>query len=330
MCSSDLLQNVADYVMRGGAVLEAAGPEDATPLSLYNTPIAQVLPAMPTGRITTGGFKPQISDIGTRHPVTADLMPPGASEGDWGRWFRLINAAPQRGTTVMEGADAQPLLVLDRIGEGRVAQLLSDQAWLWTRGIEGGGPQAELLRRLAHWLMKEPDLEEEALRAASIGNRLEISRRTLAADPVREVTVTGPDGTQTKLPLEATTGGRSAGTMTVEQGGLYRVTDGTLTAIAAVGALNPKENEDLRTTEAVLGPIAEATGGSVQWLVDRGVPEVRRVGADRDAAGRGWIGLRNNESYFVTGLRETPLIPALLALALILGLMMGAWYREGR
>ena len=130
---------VADYVMRGGAVLEAAGPEDATPLSLYNTPIAQVLPAMPTGRITTGGFKPQISDIGTRHPVTADLMPPGASEGDWGRWFRLINAAPQRGTTVMEGADAQPLLVLDRIGEGRVAQLLSDQAWLWTRGIEGGG-----------------------------------------------------------------------------------------------------------------------------------------------------------------------------------------------
>ncbi len=324
------LQNVADYVMRGGAVLEAAGPEDATPLSLYNTPIAQVLPAMPTGRISTGGFRPQISDIGSRHPVTADLVAPGAREGDWGRWFRLINAVPQRGTTVMEGANAEPLLVLDRIGEGRVAQLLSDQAWLWTRGIEGGGPQAELLRRLAHWLMKEPDLEEEALRAASIGNRLEISRRSLAADPVREVTVTNPDGVETKVPLEPASGGRTIGALTVEQGGLYRVTDGTLTAIAAVGALNPKENEDLRTTETVLGPIAEATGGSVQWLLDRGVPEVRRVAADRDTSGRGWIGLRNNESYFVTGLRETPLIPALLAMALILGLLMGAWYREGR
>lgn len=324
------LQNVADYVMRGGAVLEAAGPEDATPLSLYNTPIAQVLPAMPTGRITTGGFRPQISDIGSRHPVTADLVAPGASEGDWGRWFRLINAVPQRGTTVMQGANAEPLLVLDRIGEGRVAQLLSDQAWLWTRGIEGGGPQAELLRRLAHWLMKEPDLEEEALRAASVGNRLEISRRSLAADPMREVTVTNPDGAETKVPLEPASGGRMIGALTVELGGLYRVTDGILTAIAAVGALNPRENEDLRTTETVLGPIAEATGGSVQWLVDRGVPEVRRVAADRDTAGRGWIGLRNNESYFVTGLRETPLIPALLALALILGLLMGAWYREGR
>ncbi|MBM3508204.1 MAG: hypothetical protein FJX64_11005 [Alphaproteobacteria bacterium] len=325
------LQNIADYVGYGGAVLVAAGPEDASPsLSLFTTPIAEVLPTIPTGRILTVGFRPQISDVGRRHPVTSDLLPPGVTSPTWGRWFRLIGAQTTGGTTVMEGENGQPLLVLDRVGEGRVAQLLSDQAWLWTRGIEGGGPQAELLRRLAHWLMKEPDLEEEALRAVGLGNRLEISRRTLAPAPVPSVTVTGPDGTEQTVALEPGTGGRSQGAAQVELSGLYRVTDGALTAIAAVGTLNPKENEDLRTTDAVLGPVAEATGGAVVWLAERAVPDVRRVADDREATGRTWIGLRDNESYFVTGVRETPLIPALLALALLIGSLVGAWYREGR
>ena len=325
------LQNVANYVTRGGAVLVAAGPEDATPsLSLYTTPIAAVLPVVPTGRILTAGFKPRVSGLGLRHPVTSDLIGADQESPPWGRWFRLIGTQAIRGNVVMEGDDNAPLLVLDRVGEGRVAQLLSDQAWLWTRGIEGGGPQAELLRRITHWLMKEPDLEEEALRAVGAGNRLEISRRTLAENPINEVTVTGPDAIERKVILEPAPGGRAVAGLQVEYSGLYRVTDGTLTAIAAVGTLNPKENEDLRTTEAILGPIAKATGGTVVWLAERAVPEVRRVTGDREAAGRNWIGLRDNETFFVTGVRETPLIPALLALALLLGALMGAWYREGR
>jgi hypothetical protein len=325
------LQNIADYVRYGGAVLEAAGPEDAMPqLSLFSTPIATVLPATPTGRILTAGFRPRVSDLGTRHPVTSDLLPQGVTTPTWGRWFRLIGAQASKGHVVMEGDNNAPLLVLDRVGEGRVAQLLSDQAWLWARGIEGGGPQAELLRRLAHWLMKEPDLEEEALRAVGVGDKLEISRRTLAAAPPAQVRVIGPDGVEHTVALDAALGGRAQGSLRVEHAGLYRVTDGKLTAIAAVGALNPKENEDLRTTDAVLGPIANATGGAVVWLSERAVPEVRRVAADRETVGRTWIGLRNNDAYFVTGVRETPLIPALLALALLLGTLVGAWYREGR
>ncbi len=70
---------------------------------------------------------------------------------------------PEHGRTLMDGAEKQPLLVLDHKGKGRVALLTSDQAWLWARGYEGGGPHSDLLRRLSHWLMKEPDLEEERL-----------------------------------------------------------------------------------------------------------------------------------------------------------------------
>ena len=142
--------------------------------------------------------------LGRRHPVTEDLPGAGTAGRDpsWGRWFRQVEARARHGTVVMTGDRGEPLLVLDRVGKGRVAQLLSDQMWLWARGFEGGGPQAELLRRLAYWLMKEPDLEENDLRATIDGDRLVVTRQSLEPDD-RPVTVTAPDGTTSSLTLAA-------------------------------------------------------------------------------------------------------------------------------
>ncbi|MFL5167237.1 MAG: hypothetical protein ACJ8D8_13615, partial [Microvirga sp.] len=149
--------NIAHYVENGGALLDAAGISIGGPLGLYQSPLGEVLPGEPTGTVIERGYRPAITDVGRRHPVTADL-PGGGDQPTWGRWFRIVQATVKRGSTVMSGPDNQPLLILDRYGKGRVAQLLSDQIWLWSRGYEGGGPQAELLRRIAHWLMKEPEL----------------------------------------------------------------------------------------------------------------------------------------------------------------------------
>ena len=80
----------------------------------------------------------------------------------------------------MTGADGKPLLLLSRFGEGRVALLLSDHIWLWARGYEGGGPHLDLLRRTSHWLMKQPDLDEEALRLQVQGHDLVVLRQTMA------------------------------------------------------------------------------------------------------------------------------------------------------
>ena len=93
----------------------------------------------------------------------------------------------------MTGVNDRPLMILDRVGDGRVAQIMSDHIWLWARGYEGGGPHAELLRRIAHWLMKEPELEENDLRANVRGNMIEILRRSLEADS-RAAEVTAPSG----------------------------------------------------------------------------------------------------------------------------------------
>ncbi|MEQ9639667.1 MAG: hypothetical protein RIM84_06535 [Alphaproteobacteria bacterium] len=324
------LFNVAEYVRGGGAVLTAAGPAFATPLSLYRTPLAQVLPARPTGVVVTEGFRAGLSPVGVRHPVTANL-PGSAAPGEqptWGRWFRMVEATRDRGEVVMVGPGERPMLVLDRVGEGRVAQMLSDHGWLWARGFEGGGPQAELLRRAAHWLMKEPELEEEDLRAVADGNQLRISRRSLEAGD-REITVTTPAGDQQTVTLADDGRGVASAAIAVDQAGLYRLRDGQRTAVAAVGNLNPLEYADLRASPAPLAPLTELTGGGAYWLQD-GLPSLRRVQRERDRTGSGWLGLVENREYLITGVAQYPLLPAVLALLLVLGGMMLAWRREGR
>ena len=323
------LQNIARYVEQGGALLTAAGPAFATPLSFYRTPLRHVLPARPTGEVIQRGFRARLSDLGRRHPVTARLPGAGSDEPSWGRWFRQIGVEVDRGAVLMEGAGGGPILVLDRVGRGRVAQLLTDHMWLWARGFEGGGPQAELLRRVAHWLMKEPDLEEEDLRAVVRGNRIEIVRRSLA--PVAEpVEVIGPSGARRVVALEEGADGRATAAITVDEPGIYRVSDGRLSAIGAVGEVNPLEFADLRSSAETLEPLARATGGAVAWLADGAVPALRMVRPGRDTAGRGWIGLKANHDYVVAGIRQAPLMPTWLVLLLALGGLLLAWRAEGR
>jgi len=326
------LENIANYVRNGGALLEDSGPAFGTSLSLYRTPVGAILPAEPTGDVYEQGFVPNVNALGRRHPVTEDL--PGLpadpkSLPGWGRWFRNIGAVPHGGETIMTGYDGHPLLVLDRVDKGRVAQLLSDDMWLWTRGYEGGGPQAELLRRIVYWLMKEPDLEENDLRATVEGSRLDITRQSLEPDN-DPVTVTAPGGASQNVNLAPQTGGRSNASLPVTESGLYRVADGKRVALAAAGALNPIEMSDVRATGEKVKDDVAATGGGVFWLGTEGVPEIRRVDPGRSASGSGWLGLRANGDYAVTGGAETPLLPGALALLLALGFLILAWRREGR
>lgn len=360
------LENIANYVRGGGALLMAVGEDHAGPLSLYRTPIGAVLPTRPTGRVLEGGFRPLVTALGHRHPVTAGLegaAKPRSEAGEedaakpsWGRWFRQIEGIRQRGELLMTGASDRPLLILDRVGQGRVAVMLSDHLWLWARGFEGGGPQAELLRRLAHWLMKEPDLEENDLRAVMQGNRLVVTRRSL--EPVdRPVTVTTPSGRTLPLAMAEIGQGRSQGSLVPKEAGLYRVLDqdpeeGDRIALAAAGTLDPKEMADLRSTPDILRPLAAETGGGVFRLVtaiweqaaagtDPGgaaqaaldglrVPTVLRVDAEGPFSGKDWIGLKRSQGGEILGLTQTPLLPPWLGLLLAAGALVMAWYREGR
>lgn len=324
---SSYLENVANYVRNGGAVLVAAGPDFATAASLYRSPLSTVLPGSPTARVIEEGYLPEITDIGQRHPVTAGLVPPDGQQA-WGRWLRQVELEPKGGTVVMSGADDRPLLILDRVDQGRIALLASDQAWLWDRGYEGGGPQLELLRRLAHWMMKEPELEEEAIWAEATGQTMRIIRRTLN-DTAGPVTVTTPAGEEIVIPLTEVSPGRFEAMYQGPEIGLYRLVDGDESAVIGLGPAAPREFEQTIATGDVMAPAIDALRGGVLPLAD-GLPAIREVSAGRPAAGRGWIGLTPRNAFETRDLRQVPLLPAWLVLLLASGLIVAAWLREGR
>jgi hypothetical protein len=327
------LANIADYVKRGGAVLIAAGPDFAAEDGLYNTPLNAVLQVVPSGRVLEGGFKPHVTERGQRHPVTRDLPGGNTTPPHWGRWFRVIDVDKPTGEVVMQGAEDKPLLVLNRQGKGRVALLLSDHAWLWARGFEGGGPHVDLLRRLAHWLMQEPDLEEEALRASARAGELTVERQTMA-DTTEPVIVRSPSGVAQTVTLSAAEPGLWRASVPADEIGLYRVEQGERRAFAHVGAANPREFIDARSTPEKLAPLVRETGGRVARMADTAgtleLPRVIPVRPGGVTSGNDWIGIRMTEASMLKGVDRLPLFAGLLGLALLLGAFAATWYREGR
>ncbi len=326
---------VNNYVANGGAILVSAGPEFAGPESIHATALADILPGSPTGSVFEAGYKPVLTPTGFRHPVTSGLPGAGDPDGEtgveprWGRWFRQIDIAATRGNSLMEGVEGGgPLLMLDRIGEGRIALLASDQAWLWHRGVEGGGPQLELLRRLVHWLMKEPELEEEALRVEVEDARLKIEWRSLD-DQVPDLEVTGPDGRTVEIEGSLQAPGRYAARSELVEPGLYQVGDDARMTVAAAGPQFPKEFSSTVATEDVLKEAVTGSAGGLYWIED-GVPEVRRVAEGRAAFGEDWIGLVRRNAYRTVSVETFPLLPGILVMMLAVLAAAAAWHREGR
>src|SRR5436305_6689161 len=314
--------NIARYVRDGGAVLVAAGPDYASPTSIWRTPLDVVLPAEPSGRTTEALYFAELTDLGKRHPVTRGLEGSDSNPPHWSQFFRLVDAPAEKGTAVMKGPDDKPLLLLSREGEGRVALLLSDHIWLWARGYEGGGPHLDLLRRLSHWLMKQPDLEEEALRLAVRGKDLEVRRQTMA-DEVAQVSVTTPTGQSRTLTLDKSEPGVWKAVMQTNELGLWRATDGKLNALVSVGPANPREYAEVTSSTNVLGPFASATGGDARRIADASgnlsIPRVLAVRSTDTYKGDDWLGLKMRDASVVRGIGVLPLFAGMLGLLLLIG-----------
>jgi hypothetical protein len=323
---------IAEYVEKGGALLIAAGPEYAGDASIARTPLMSALPALPTGNVIEEGFYPRLTETGKRHPVTRGLEGSDFEPPHWSRWFRMIGVEQPEGEVVMKGPDDRPLLLLNRKGEGRVGMFLSDQGWLWARGFEGGGPHVALYRRIAHWLMKEPELEEERLTADGRGMVLDVRRQTMSDDPGPAQVIT-PSGKALSVPLTQSEPGLFFGSVETSEIGLYQIANGDLTALAHIGPVNAPEFADTVSTESILRPAATATGGSVRRLVGSAglsLPSIVPVRGAVNAAGRDWIGLRTTNDSVLKSVSRLPTFGGFFGLAVLLLALGSMWYREGR
>jgi hypothetical protein len=301
------LQNITTYVQNGGALLTETGPEFEGPDSLANSPLGPVIPAIPAPPGTvTQNFAPAITPLGTRHPVTAPFASAPLSP-----WPSIQAATATTGDTLMQGPNNLPLLILADIGKGRSGILLSDDFWLWTKGGAHPGPALPLLRRITYFLLREPELEPEALTATITNDRLAIHRQTLSATPPQDALVQAPDGTAQNLPWQPASPGQFTITMPAASPGLYKIISGPLTAYAASAPSNQEEYQDLAATAAIVKPIAK----NIIWLGRSPPPPLASLISPRHATQ-------------TTGTKLIPVLPPALALLVALTLLIAAWWRE--
>jgi hypothetical protein len=317
-------ENIARYVRDGGAILVAAGPDFASANSIYRSPLQDVLPAAPSARVIEERYVPAVTDLGDRHPVTRGLP----QQDNWGAWLRQIELIPERGQTLMTGVDGRALLTLDRVGTGRVALLASDHAWLWYRGYEEGGPQQEFLKRLAHWLMKEPELEEESITVTIEGEKVEVRQQSLS-ETLEPANMRTPNGAISVINMEPSGPGEFAGAFVTPEQGIFEIRSNGIQRVFAKGAANPIEFFDPRPSLDVIAPLVSATKGAQIWALD-GLPTIRETRSGRIAAGRNWMGVVKNNAFATLGVRQSPLLPPWLYLLLALGTAVLGWLREGR
>ena len=327
------LKNIVEYVVNGGALLDTAGPSYAGPYSLSLSPLQSILPTEPTGEIITKEFTPKITKHGMRHPVTANLqdITNNQENNNWGSWYRMVEGLAVDGDVLLEGPESRPLLVLNRIGQGRVAQILSDQSWVWTKSEENKGPQADLLRRLVHWLMKEPDLEENELSAKFENNTLIIKKNSLVPN-LKPVTVISPSNESTQIELEDIGNGQQIAKILEPESGIWKLSYDNSSISIIIGNYNSYEYLDVRASDENVKPIAEYTLGSINWINTINnfqIPKIKHLEKEK-LKGNNNINLMKNKQYYVKSLDQISLMPWYLALILSILLLFISWYRESR
>ncbi len=318
-------ENIKQHIKDGHALLVLAGPDYNTRWGLANTPLKDILPATPFGEERKGMFRPTLSNVGKRHPITA---PFAETAKDWGRMAAInpTRVSSNKARTLMTGSNGLPLMLTDEIGDGRMGIWLSSNWWFWNRGIDGGGPQTEVLRRLTHWLMRQPELEEKRLDVSIANGQMTVTYNQVDAIDSMAIEVITPQGESTNHTLTADD--EFSTTIPAGDDGLYTVR--AENGILAYGVKGNVRDLEWRSQAdmGALQNLVTATGGSFTQLEEGKNIQLRRVTEGSNLSGPGWVGLPKRDSATQTGSERSPLIPAWLGLALILLGLALTWWLE--
>jgi hypothetical protein len=222
------------------------------------------------------------------------------------------------------------LLVLDNVGEGRVATLLSDNAWLWARDYQGGGPFADLITNVNGWLVDSPAMAEEALLARQENDFIVISRQTMD-DNIAPVTMITPDGARLNIEMDEIRPGLWEGIAPHVSDGMYTIESDGRTATMFVAPATPIELRDVVSTHEIIAPLVQSNNGQISRMFDQaGQPLAFTVGMPEQASeDRLHFDVRHSDTQAVARSEERQMIPDWGYLLLIAGLWAGALLRQG-
>ncbi len=324
----EYLENIVNYVYKGGAVLDASGPSYASKNSLSNSPLKEILPTKPTGEVINKEFFPTLSTLGVRHPVTSKLYLQKDNKR-WGKWYSYIDTIKISGDTLLETDEGKPLLILNKLEKGRVAQLLSDSSWVWSRSIDNKGPQSKLLRRTIHWLLKEPELQENNIITKVKNGKIEIFKNTLIKGDV-SAKVVKPDGKIQNIVIKDNMNGQLSAVINANISGKYKIIIGEKIKTLFVGNTNYEETNDVRSSDKLVSRIALESNGGVFWL-NQGIPDIIRItNKSIIKAGVNWIGITSKNNFVNKKVSNYNVIPWYLLFFVLIFLIFFAWYRESK
>jgi hypothetical protein len=151
------IQSLRSFIQRGGAFVIMTGAEGLKDDSLFNAlKDIMAIKAYPQ----TYPDVPFTPTLGEDHPITQPFVK---------QTLPLLRGSlplplAERAELLMETPEKTPVITLWRETpqHGRMAWIATDDVWMWRRqaGEAGAAPPFNpLMRRLMHWLLREPDLE---------------------------------------------------------------------------------------------------------------------------------------------------------------------------
>lgn len=201
--------NLVKFVEHGGSLILLGGARGWTAGGLAETDLGKILPVRGGDVKTLEGDKPypvKLSEAARSHPAFA---------GDAALWqnippvlsiFTGFTLSPGAETLVSAETQSglQPVVAIQRFGQGKVAAILTDSLWRWQLGPESG--KARLYERfwtqMISWLLpRQEALDSMKLEFFAdrdqvfLGESIELSARFVAEDAPR------PDFTEARITL---------------------------------------------------------------------------------------------------------------------------------
>ena len=326
-------QNLIRFVDEGGAILEITGPAYNSKSSLFRTEIGRILPGIPSGKVIRKEFKPRLTNLGKKHPITDSLF---KNNFEYGSWFEMndILEVDSDSQVLLSGLNNKPLLAVKKVNNGRVAQIYSHNIWLWSKTESNkGGPYNQLIKNLAHWLMKEPTLEENKLKLKVLNDSILIEKSFLI-DPKSEklnLTIIDPDGKKYKRNLIKTEN-KYTTAFRFKKNGFYLIYDGDNEKGIFTNNQDKKEFQDFHLTDKIINEteISNVFTKAV-WVSDYNYPsfkESSKVNASY-INDKVFYLLRNKNSY-IEELENKQIFNPLIVLLIIMVLFYFCWKEESK
>lgn len=324
-------RNIVRYVREGGAILVASGPEYVSDRSIYKTPLGQILIGAPDNDVMETDFVPHRTADGQLHPITRNIDQNQYEGEKWANWLRQIRVkANPDDKILMDGVDGAPLILIGDEEKGRIIHLTSDQIWLWARGYKQGGPYIDLMRKMIHWLLKEPSLEEGQIELSLAGEYITVTRYINPDDA--PLLYTDPEGTEKPLKLSKTAKRTYTAQVPADKNGLYSFYSGNNRAYIINGAYDTQEQTFMISNAQSMEKIVQQSGGKQVFADDMSGLKISAMNPEyvRNYHSFNNIGLRQSQFTETLNVNYAPLFPAWAYLLTFVGIICFAWYRESK